>query len=315
MRSEETHLEEESSMGKRIRLWGTVTLVGAFICLSWVVFEIFAFVHLKARLHLPAEWGSLQQTLGGLVWLGYLVFFMFHIPALMTLIFRLQVFKKVDFFLGGTFLLGVVSLFCLIGDYGLLNDIGRETRLTGQPQEEWNVLTVVLAIHALFALLMVFLIFQTFRRLKKESPAELAVKDEVLFLTAQWMGVICGAVGLLVNFSFYLRQLPSRQYVFLLPFYLLILLPYGLAALAWLVKQDRTNPRDWYDEKQWRDMTQAALAALLLSLPGMAFLLLFRQPLGMFWFPHYVFLILLLFSGCTLFLTLGRDRDAISRPR
>lgn len=310
MSAAEIRRKEGGTMNKRIRLWGTVTLVGAFICLSWAVFDIFTFAHLKARLHLPDQWGSLQQTLGGLVWLGYLVFFLFHIPALMTLIVRLQVFKKVDLFLGGTFLLGVVSLFCLIGDYGLLNDIGRETRLTGQPQEEWNVLTVVLAVHALFVLLMVFLIFQTFRWLKRASPAEPAVKDEVLFLTAQWMGVICGAVGLLVNYSFALRQIPSRQYVFLLPFYLLLFLPYGLAALSWLVRQRKTKPSDWYDEKQRGDMARAALATILLSIPGMAALLLFRQPLGMFWFPHYLFLTLLLFSGCTLFLSLGQGQVA-----
>ncbi len=307
MSSAETHLEEEGNMGGKIKLWGTVTLVSGFICLSWVVFDIFAFGHIKARLHLPAEWGSLQQTLGGLVWIGYLVFFLFHIPALLTLIFRLQHFKAFDFLLGSAFTLGLLSLFSLLGDYGLLNDIGKETRLTGQPQTEWDVLTVVLAVHALFFLLMIVLIFQTFRRLKRESAAETAVKDEVLFLMAQWMGVICGAVGLLVNFSFFARQIPSRQYVFLVPFYFLILLPYGLAALSWLVMQRRIKPRDWCDEKQWGDMTRAALATLVLSLPGMAFLLLFRQPLGMFWFPHYVFLSLFFFSACTLLLTFGRE--------
>jgi hypothetical protein len=312
MNPTESGREEGGIMDKKIRLLGTVTLVGAFICLSWVVFDIFAFAHLKARLHFPDQWGSLQQTLGGLVWLGYLVICLFHIPALLTLIFRLRVFKRVDFLMGGAFSLGLLSLFSLVGDYGLLNDIGKETRLTGLPQAEWNVLTVVLIIHALFVLLMVFLIFQTFRRLKRESPAEPAVKDEVLFLTAQWMGVICGAVGLLVNFSFFARQIPSRQYVFLLPFYLLLFLPYGLAALAWLVMQRKTKPKEWYDEKQWRDMTRAALATILLSIPGMAVLLLFRQPLGMFWFPHYIFLILFLFSGCTLGLTFGGDRDAVN---
>jgi len=288
MRSEDTHFQGESGLDKKVKLWGTVTLVGGFICLSWVVFDIFVFGHLKARLHLPAEWGSLQQTLGGLLWIGYLVFFLFHIPALLTLIFRLQLFKSFDFLQSSAFFLGLLSLFSLVGDYGLLNDIGKETRLTGLPQSEWDVLTVVLAVHALFFLLMIILIFQAFRRLKRESAAETVAKDEILFLTAQWMGVICGGGGLLVNFSFYARQIPSRQYVFLLPFCLLLLLPYGLAALAWLVRQRTTKPRDWYDEKQWGDMTRAALATLLLSLPGMAFLLLFRQPLGMFWFPHYI---------------------------
>jgi len=59
-------------------------------------------------------------------------------------------------------------------------------------------------------------------------------------------------------------------------------------------------------------MARAALATLVLSLPGMVFLLPFRQPLGMFWFPHYVFLSLFFFSGCTLLLTFGRDHDAVN---
>ena len=298
---------QEGNMVKRIKLSGNVALVLGLVCLSWVVFDVFAFSHIRARLHLADEWGALQQTLGGLVWIGYLVFFLFHIPAFLTMIFRLQFSKKLDFVLGSGFLLGFLSLFSLMGDYGLLNDIGKETRLTGQPQGEWDVLLVVLAIHALFFLLMIVLIFQTFRRLKREAASEKAFKDEILFVTAQGMGVFCGAAGLWVNFSFFMREIPSRQYGFLVPFYLLILLPYGLTALSWLFMQHREKPANWYDEKQWRDMTRAALATLLLSLPGMALLLFVRKPLGIFWFPHFVFLVLFLFSGCTLYLTLGRD--------
>lgn len=80
-----------------------------------------------------------------------------------------------------------------------------------------------------------------------------------------------------------------------------------MAALSWLLIQHGERPADWYDEKQWRDMTRAALATLLLSLPGMALLLFARKPLGIFWFPNFVFLVLFLFSGCTLCLTFSRD--------
>ncbi len=294
-------------MEKKFRTWATVTLVLGLVCLCWVGFDIFAFGHIRARLHLVQEWGPLQQTLGGLVWIGYLVFFLFHVPALMTLILRLQIFKRLDVYLGGGFLLGLVSLFGLMGDYGLLNDIGKETRLTGRPQSEWDVLAIVLAVHAIFLLFMIVLIARTFRRFRKETPAEPAVKDEVLFVAAQALGVFCGAAGVWVNFSFLTRGIPSRQFIFLLPFYLLMLLPYGLAALAWFLVQRREKPEEWYDEKQWRDIGRAALATLLLSLPGMAVLLLVGKPLGMFWFPHYVFLALFLFSGSTLLLTLGRE--------
>jgi hypothetical protein len=97
------------------------------------------------------------------------------------------------------------------------------------------------------------------------------------------------------------KQVPPRQFVFLVPFYLLILVPYGLTAFSWLLLKRREKPADWYDEKQWQDMTKAALVTLVLSLLGMGVLLLFPKPLGLFWFPHYVFLTLFLFSAFTLF--------------
>jgi hypothetical protein len=294
-------------MDKKVRTWGTITLVFGLLCLCWAVFDVFAFGHIKARLHLVGEWGALQQTLGALVWIGYLVFFLFHVPALLTLVFRMQRFKRFDILQGSGFLLGLLSLFGLMGDYSLLTDIGRETRLTGRPQSEWDVLAVVLAAHALFFLFMIVLVVRTFRRLRREAPAEEAAKDEILFVTAQALGVFCGAAGLWVNFSFLAKGIPGRQFVFLLPFDFLMLLPYGLAALAWFVTQRRNKPGEWYDEKQWRDIGRAALVTLLLSLPGMALLLLVGKPLGMFWFPHYVFLVLFLFSGITLLLTFGRE--------
>lgn len=305
-------------MTKNIKTSGIVALVLGLICLSWVVFDIFAFDHIRARLHVAEEWGSLQNTLGGLVWIGYFVFFLFHIAAFLVLIFRLQYFKKTDGFQVFGFLLGLLSFFSFMGDYGLLNDIGKETKITGEPQSEWSVLYVVLALHALFILFMLVLIFHTFREMKRESKPEAAFKDEILFITAQWIGVFCGAAGLWVNYSFLVRKLPGHQFAYLIPFYMLILLPYGLTALSWLFMQRGEKPASWYDEKQWQDMTRAALATILLSIPGMALLFLIPQPLAMFWFPHYIFLLLFLFSGSTLIFTFRQDsqsRDTAQETR
>jgi hypothetical protein len=288
-------------MIKRIRTTGLLALVLGVVCIGWWVYDMIAFEHIKPRLLSPADWGPLEDTLGGLVWVGFLVFLVFHIPALLTILFRIQFFKKLDWKSGSALALGLLSLFALIGDYGLLNDIGKETRLTGEPQSEWIILYYLMIIHALFFLVMLAVIFRTFRELRREPGPEEVFKDEIIFNTAQWMGVVCGAVGLWVNFSFLMRQVPPHKFVFLVPFYLLILIPYGLTVLSWLLLKRGEKPADWYDEKQWQDMTKAALVTLLLSLPGMGVLLLVPKPLGLYWFPHYVFLALFLFSAFTLF--------------
>jgi hypothetical protein len=288
-------------MTKNIKRSGLATLVLGFVCLSWWIYDIIAFEHIRPRLIEPSKWGPLEETLGGFVWIGYLVFFLFHIPAILSIILRIQFFKRMDWKGGLALALGLLSLFSLMGDYSLLNDIGKEARLTGEPQSEWFVLYVVMIFHLLFFLAMLGLVIQTFREMKAEPRPEAVFKDEILFNTAQGLGVVCGAAGLWVNFTFMLRGIPPRQHVFLIPFYLLILLPYGLAVLAWLLLKRGGKPADWYDEKQRQDLAKAALATLILSLPGMGFLFLLPKPLGMLWFPHFIFLALLLLSGSTLF--------------
>ena len=294
-------------MVKRIKTTGLIVLVLGVICVSWWIYDIFAFEHIKPRLLDPESWGSFEDTLGGLIWLGYLVFFLFHVAAFLSLLFRIQYFKKVDWRAGVVLVLGLLSLFALMGDYSLLNDIGKESRLTGEPQSEWSVLYVVMVFHLLFFLAMLGLALRSLRELKREPRPEEAFKDEILFTTAQWVGAACGAVGLWVNFSFLSRSVPAHQFVFLIPFYLLILIPYGLTALAWLLLKRGETASEWYDEKQWQDMTKAALITLLLSFPGMAVLFLVPMPLGPYWFPHYVFLALFLFSSTTLFFAFRED--------
>lgn len=107
-------------------------------------------------------------------------------------------------------------------------------------------------------------------------------------------GIISAILGV-VSFSWLIYDF------ILIPFYCLILIPYGLTVLYWLLMRLRDNPTDWYDEKQWRDISKAGLTTLLLSIPGLALLFLSSQPIGPYWFPHYLFMILFLISGSTLF--------------
>lgn len=86
-----------------------------------------------------------------------------------------------------------------------------------------------------------------------------------------------------------------------MPFYLLFLLPYGLTALFWLVGKRKERLRDCYDEKQWQDLTLAALTTLILSIPALTIFLFVPDAIGVYWYPYYLFMVLLLFSASTLY--------------
>jgi hypothetical protein len=296
-------------MEKRVKLSSLITLILGFISFSWLIYDSIAFAIISPKIVSLEGLGNLEKTLGALVWMGYLVIFLFHVSAIITLILQLQHHKKPDVLRGVALFLCLLSLFGLMGDYGLINDIGKESQPGGEIQGEWFILYLVTIFHGIFHLIMFFLLFLSFRDFKKQEKPEFVFKEEILFVTAQFIGIFCGAVGLWTNFSFLFREIPPNNYGDILPFYLLCVLPYGLTALTWLLIKLREKPADWYDEKQGQDISKASLVTLILSIPGMALLFFVAHPLGMFWFTHYLFLALFFFSASTLYFNLNIGQD------
>ncbi|MCJ7582311.1 MAG: hypothetical protein MUP98_17490 [Candidatus Aminicenantes bacterium] len=292
-------------MDKKVKISGIVTVVLGCISFSWLIYDIVAFHFIRPKTLNGYTLGALEETLGMFVWLGYLVIFVFHISAFLTLILLLQHSKKANILTGITLFLCILSLFFLMGDYSMLNDIGKESKIGTEVEGEWFLLYMITILHGIFHIAVFSTIFAFFRNIKNQRNPEFVFKEEILFVTAQFIGLFCGAIGLWTNFSFMAREIKPNNYADILPFFILCFLPYGLTAFFWLTKRLRDKPADWYDEKQWQDISKSALATLVLSIPGMAVLFFIAHPLGMFWFTHYLFLCLFLFSGCTIYFSLG----------
>jgi hypothetical protein len=126
-------------------------------------------------------------------------------------------------------------------------------------------------------------------------------RDERIFTLAQVLGIVSGVMGLLLTLVLLVLKWPPERFWIFVPFYGLFMIPYGLAVLYWIRIKRRERLSDWYDEKQVRDMMKASLGTLILSIPGMAVLALIPGPLGFYWLPYYLFLVLTLFSTGTLY--------------
>jgi hypothetical protein len=102
-------------------------------------------------------------------------------------------------------------------------------------------------------------------------------RDEIVFVVSQYAGIIC---GLIVSY--------------------------------WLILRLKGRMREWYDEKQWRDITRTGFTTLLMRVPSPVFFFAACSLSGKhyatacLWFPFALFLILLLFSFFIL-LNYGRD--------
>jgi hypothetical protein len=208
-------------------------------------------------------------------------------------------FKELRLFKTFLLIIGVISLFSMGVEKAMIDEVARQYRL-GLSIYEVYILYSAYLINMLFSALIFFLVLKTFPIIKNSSTDGKTV-DEQIFTIAQYIGIISGAMGLLLLFSLSGKGLPSNKLIFSIPFFLMFLTPYGLVVLYWFSLKLNQKISDWYDEKQLQDIMKASLTTLLLSFPGLILFLFTDFTDSFYFFVYYVFLALILFSGSTLY--------------
>jgi hypothetical protein len=157
-------------------------------------------------------------------------------------------------------------------------------------------------------MLMFGLIVSSFQVLKKNIEFESAARDEVVFVTAQYIGVFCGILGLISLAAYLISGLPFwivKKAV--LPSSIIIVMPYCFIIAYWLIFKLKDKIADWYDEKQFQDIARASLITLIISFLSMMLIYMCKYPVSAenyvtyFWFPFYLFLTILTFSSSVLY--------------
>ena len=132
---------------------------------------------------------------------------------------------------------------------------------------------------------------------KLKISKKLVMNDKVYILT-QIIGIFSGIVGLFITFIY-------TKSIIELHLWELIVMPYVIIQVYWLVVERIRRTDKIVDEKQDYDMTKSAGITLGLSIPAMVliFILYENQILsGIIWFPYYLFVTILFFSSSILFL-------------
>jgi hypothetical protein len=269
------------------------------ISAGWMIYNIYAYGYLR-------EVSPLTELFGMFVMLGLLIALTFHIVALLRLFFLFRTTQKMTVFRVLTLIVGIVSCITFVGEWAALHDIGDclQTGMSCAP--EWQFLYLAFGPHSLFyALLIVFCI-----RLRREDPSTRpaqAARDETLFDIVHVVGTCCGLLGLGFTILIFFSHVPSKMlYIILIPYCIFILLPYGLVLSYWLGMKRKEIQGEWYDEKQGQDLQKAGIFTLLVSLPLMTLFfglnyVIPKNPGMLMWFPYYIFLVLVGFSGSALY--------------
>lgn len=237
-----------------------------------------------------------------LVGFGHLFVLLFHIYAIVYIFLHFRRFTALRSFKVLLLIMGVISLFSMGVEKVMIDEIAREYR-HGMGINELYILNLAYIINVCFSVFMFIFLLKTVKLIHLENKEATPV-EENLFIIGQILGLISGIVG--IWFTLHMITfvgsgiMMGRLWVFI-PFYILFLVPYALAILYWLSVKRKQRIQEWYDEKQVQDMLKASLSTLILSIPGMAVLLLFQVPHSIFWLIYYVFLVLMLFSASTLY--------------
>ena len=234
---------------------------------------------------------------------------LYFLAGLAALVLQFCVLKRDNLLRSAGFVLGIFSLFLLAVDAVMLREIGNESLAGYDSQGEWTIVFFNHGLHILTILVIFLQCLFIRRQISAEKSVSPALKDEALFLSVNQIGIFAPVLGLLfINFlNLFNIPLVYQKGLFLFVS-LIVLLPYGMAALYWLFSKRRERPADWYDEKQFLDVSRAGLLTLVVSLLCLTgfYLLAFWGVLTidvLVWFPVYLFLTLLVFSGSTLYLS------------
>ena len=232
-----------------------------------------------------------------------------HLLVILNLSRQFWHFKNESFMGAAAFVIGFFSLFLLVVDAIMLSDIGHEYMVGHDISGEWKMVFAGHTVHAFFAALMLIQCYATDRMLTRHTEITVAMKDEAFFLAVNQIGIISAILGFICLLLPGWSGVP-KPYLGSLLFLLcvVLLIPYGLAAGCWFFTKRKERPADWYDEKQFSDVSRAALFTLLITVfiaLIVYFLLSFKIiviDLAL-WLPEYLLLTLLIFSGSTLYMT------------
>ncbi len=297
-------------MKRILKISNNITLILCLIAIAGFIFVNVFFIILRAEIIDMGDVGSFLNNFSIPAAIAYIVFAFFHLLAMFTLILQLNFFKRDNFLRSFLFFTGIISFLMLFGDFALVSDISKEY-VFGLP-DEFIILFISQALHFIFYILMVALLILTGRSTYVKGR-EKVLKDDSIFINAQYVGVLSGISGLVLIIIFsllYSNVYPIPPWAVdagIISISLVAVIPYVLIVLYWLIIKVRERTGGWYDEKQYQDITRASLFTIIASIviaAGIFITQFFVEAFNFFneiWFPFYVFLALMLFSSCTLY--------------
>ncbi len=299
-------------MKKLLALSGKITLGFWLISILAFIYNLIFHIRLQIKTINLEPINALISQEGIYVGITLILLVVFHLSAILTIILKLKIFERESIFLSFIFFVSIISLVMIFGDFVLINDIVKEYS-AGLPgiESEFVILYFSQFGHLLFyCLIIIFTVLNN--KVKKRtnvSEAEVPLKDEAIFIDTQYIGIFTSILGLaiLISLSVFSPLWAIKKGI--VAVCAMLVIPYAAIAIYWLLIKIRERVTEWYDEKQFQDVTKAGFISFLSSIVILAIFFVVQNIfkkfalLGVIWFPLYFFIALLIFSAILLHLS------------
>ncbi len=294
-------------MKKVINISGKVTFYLGIISLVSLIYNLIFYETLRPKIIGFEDISGILDSMEVFVAVAFILIFIFHSSAILNIAFQLKFFKRESLLRSLVFFIAVISILLVFGDFALLSDIGKEYAYGLDTTGEWPILYFSQLLHFILTILVFITLLWTRKSFLDKYKEDVVLKDEAIFINAQYVGIFCGifGIGVFSVLSAFFPLWALKKGIFVIS--LIVILPYFLIVIYWLVIKIREKVGQWYDEKQYQDITKASLVTMMASIIIMTVIFVTQYFVSKFdfititWFPFYVFLVLLLFSSSTLY--------------
>lgn len=292
-------------MNKMLKI---ISIFLGFISIGLLVFMSIIFLNLQPKMiHFEAI-SQTEESLFNWIGVALLVILLFFVLSLLRLASFLKKVKKMTVISVLALICAIVSLLFVFSDIALISDIVKQYKYS-LSQPEWFLLYPMMSFQFIIAVIFTYLHIAGFR---KKDQVEQVTRDSHIFLIVQYVGLICGLMGLIfANLSFvYSKAWNVDIHVAISS--IILLSPYVMAVLYWLLIKLQEKPMQWVDEKQLQDVGKSAFLTLILNVILMTGIFIanyenLRGIISISWLPIYLFSILLFFSAGNLYFA-GRNQ-------
>ncbi|MCL5771996.1 MAG: hypothetical protein M1479_06965, partial [Actinobacteria bacterium] len=257
-----------SKVNKAININRKITTI--LLVLSFIGFvsnlTFYILMHLKMAVGLEVE--AFIKNIEIFAGISMVLMFFFHISSVIAIIFEIRAYQCDSLLRSFIFFLSVISTIMLFGDWALIGDITKEYKagLIEGIFSEYIILYFSQALHIIFYIFTIILLAVMGKKPQDKNATQEVLKDEAVFINVQYIGIFTSILGLaiLVSMSLFTPLWAIKKGIITLC--IVLVLPYAAIVVYWLILKIRERITEWYDEKQFEDVTKASFISFLVSI-------------------------------------------------